>query len=483
MATKKNNNDKYRVRVVDLYEKETPYKEDDKYYANGANNDYPQLVYRSILNSPTGCKGVGLLQRFIAGAGIAGQDVIVDPKKGTLLSELRINIARDFAYQNGVFCHRSIKINFENEKTTYETAGVKVLPFQKCRVGKADDQENLGKIWYDDFDKNGAGKFSFAKKDKETKKYFYPFSDNPDVIRAQIVADAKLYVAEYNKNNKGKKLDIKDFTLQDMIKHYRGQVLYVNLTPEFIYPVSKFDSVINDMDTEFRISVFTNRQVRSGFLGKLMLLINSTDDEENDSLGDQVEEWLGVENTGDVVIAEMAERVEDMADLITQVKLESEYDEDKFAETPKRLRTTILGAADNAPEPLIFAGEGSAMFGNSGEQLREMQKFYQDQTKDTRMALEKTLRRLGYNVGIEPIIKEEVAVEAQDENAKAQATLRGSVGGVTGILQIQTSVSEGTTTLDAAIATLVHIYGFDSEVAAQIIGQPKIITTNTAAAT
>jgi len=61
------------------------------------------------------------------------------------------------------------------------------------------------------------------------------------------------------------------------------------------------------------------------------------------------------------------------------------------------------------------------------------------------------------------------------EQAKAQAQLKGSVGGVQGIVQIQTSVAQGLTSKEAAIATLVEIYGIDAETAAAIIGDPKTI--------
>lgn len=63
------------------------------------------------------------------------------------------------------------------------------------------------------------------------------------------------------------------------------------------------------------------------------------------------------------------------------------------------------------------------------------------------------------------------------EQAKAQAQLKGSVGGVQGIVQLQTSVAQGLTSKEAAIATLVEIYGIDAGTAAAIIGSPKPIKT------
>lgn len=56
------------------------------------------------------------------------------------------------------------------------------------------------------------------------------------------------------------------------------------------------------------------------------------------------------------------------------------------------------------------------------------------------------------------------------EQLDAQANLRGSVGGVQGILGIQESVKLGTTTPESAIATLIEIYGFNRDTAIKILG-------------
>jgi hypothetical protein len=56
------------------------------------------------------------------------------------------------------------------------------------------------------------------------------------------------------------------------------------------------------------------------------------------------------------------------------------------------------------------------------------------------------------------------------EQLDAQANLRGSVGGVQGILGIQASVKGGTTSAESAIETLIEIYGFTRETAIKILG-------------
>lgn len=59
---------------------------------------------------------------------------------------------------------------------------------------------------------------------------------------------------------------------------------------------------------------------------------------------------------------------------------------------------------------------------------------------------------------------------ATDKEAEARAQLKGSVGGVQGIIQIQTSVAQGLTDRSSAIALLELIYGFKKEEAIRLLG-------------
>lgn len=60
---------------------------------------------------------------------------------------------------------------------------------------------------------------------------------------------------------------------------------------------------------------------------------------------------------------------------------------------------------------------------------------------------------------------------------EASARLKGSVGGVQGILGIQESVSKGVTQYEAGVALLIEIYKYSDEVARRILGDPIDLTT------
>lgn len=70
------------------------------------------------------------------------------------------------------------------------------------------------------------------------------------------------------------------------------------------------------------------------------------------------------------------------------------------------------------------------------------------------------------------------AEQPSNIEAESKAKLKGSVGGVQGILEIQKSVSEGLTDYSAALAILDEIYGIDGEKAKKILGTPRIIKQN-----
>jgi DNA-directed RNA polymerase specialized sigma24 family protein len=64
---------------------------------------------------------------------------------------------------------------------------------------------------------------------------------------------------------------------------------------------------------------------------------------------------------------------------------------------------------------------------------------------------------------------------AETKRLESQATLKGSVGGVQALLQIQQSV-QGLTDVESAIVIISEIFGFSFELARQMLGTPKITT-------
>jgi hypothetical protein len=59
-----------------------------------------------------------------------------------------------------------------------------------------------------------------------------------------------------------------------------------------------------------------------------------------------------------------------------------------------------------------------------------------------------------------------------NKTLEAQASLKGSVGGVQSLLEVQNSYSQGITTYESAIAIFDLIFGFDRNQAIRLLGNP-----------
>jgi hypothetical protein len=266
---------------------------------------------------------------------------------------------------------------------------IEVLDYVVMAKSKEDDTSFPGKLYALKSEDDGG--FSSNIDDA---LWFYPYNSNPKVILKQMQNDCKL-----------KKID--NPTPQDLIRNYRGQVYYMNLTPKYVYALSLADAVYNDLDTEFRISTYNNTQTRSGFLGKTIFVKYAEEEEAADDFEDEAEKFLGSENSGTVLIVEVPQNtaIDDLEKAFVAKQLKAQFDDKLFESTIKNLRQNILGAFNNAPEPLVFAGTGS-LFGTSADTYTEMKKFYWEQNEYERSQLEQTLRMFGYDVNIVPIVKE-----------------------------------------------------------------------------
>jgi hypothetical protein len=80
-------------------------------------------------------------------------------------------------------------------------------------------------------------------------------------------------------------------------------------------------------------------------------------------------------------------------------------------------------------------------------------------------------QQMGYVVQPKTVVEE--STEEAPASTEEQAALRGSVGGVQGILSVQASVAAGTTTREAALSILTIIYGFTEEQAEALLGEPQ----------
>lgn len=380
---------KVRATLIELWKKITPFKEQDKVFWNGENNDYSEEIERALNNSPSGSRAVEMFSKFIYGSGI---DEKLNPKfeDGTLLSEVAKDVIDDVVKQNGAFIHVSygIDVNETTKEIIFLPKQPKSLIYHNCRVSSQDDERHEGMILYKIFNKNEE---SVTKKEKKSKKKYYPFNTNQEVIKAQINADAK--EAGYTDDNWSEK-----------IKHYRGQVMYLNLTPKFRYAISKFDSVFNDLDTEYRIGVYFNSSTRGGFLGKLAVLTQGLDEEVSENIKEDMQNWLGAEGSSDIYHLDV-ESIDNLDNVLKIINVPSQFNDKQFSVVQPSIRRNILGAANNLPEGLAFANEGT-LFAGSGESYIQMKNFYWEQCEWERQKIEDAFWKMGFIFNFKPFINE-----------------------------------------------------------------------------
>ncbi len=449
-----------RATNIELQSREISVSNDDsKIYLRDYDNLYNLRMEKVINNSPTGKRCANMMAKYIVGNGVDSNDIV--NSKGESINDIADLASNEISTQYGVFFYISwsLEVDFTELKPKFVKKDLRVLDSIPMVKSKTDDDGYPGKFYQLEF---VSKKETFKKVDKNTK-WFYPYNEDEKVILQQMKNDCQL---------KG----IKEPTPDDMVKNYRGQILYLNLTPKYHYALPPWDSVYDDMDTEHRIARYNNTQSRRGWLGKTVVKKFGGDDEEDKEFNDVLKENLGSENAADVMVVNIPEgATEDLSKAFVVDQLKPQFDDKLYESTKKSLRENIAGNFNNIPIDLLFS---SSTFFDGSEKYIEMKKFYWEQNEYERFKLEMTLSKLtGKDVKFLPIVNEEVLNKNEEARKKSQAELKGSVGGVTALLDIQKSVAEGTTDRYAAIEIIKEIFGIAEETASKMLGTPKVIET------
>lgn len=435
---------------------------------NGEDNLYPVLVENLIKASPTTKQCCDIYESFLGGSGFTAQ-LVEEPSENLLESnspeDLLFEIAPELAPQQGVFIHVGYN-------AAYEKTGFDVIPYDFCRIGKADDENYSGKILLnpDGWDKRA---------DKKKLEVYDTYNPIPEVIQAQVERDGGW-------------------------ENYKGQILYFQLSNEKgTYAESLVENCYMHSDTEANLGLHYNRMVRKGFKDAWVVRHKRFDSKDKQTSFEQnLKTVYGNEHTGGILL------VEDEFD--SEAKEESKFKFDfledktegaKYKHFEESTANYIRKAFKNVPPQIVDFVQGK--LGNtSGDDLRAAESLYNKATAKDRKKIERLFAELyrNYHIDINPTgdwsiglyslmedgtIEEDGADPANPEaptetrsaeeklNKEAQANLRGSVGGVTGVLSIQTSVSQEITDYDSGLTMLQEIFGFSEEVAKKILGTPK----------
>lgn len=445
---------------------------------NGEDNLKPLAIENLIDSSPTAFQCAWLYERFLGGAGFEVDLSKIDLGNDILPyspNDLLYDICEPSSRHQGVFILVGYNANFQKDH-------FKIIPYSLCRIGKKDSKDYSGRILVSP---NGWGK----SLKKEEIDVFDAYNPNPVVIAEQVKRDGGWHA-------------------------YKGQILFFKFSKKLDYPKSLIEPAYTFADTENKLGLYYNSTTKGGFEDTTFLRhrkFNSEKDKK-DFLAN-VKDVTGIEKSSRVLAVE--DDWDDEREKTGNFKfdtLPNTTKADKYAHFETSSANFIRKAFKNIPPQLVDYVAGK--LGNtSGEDLIKAQSVYnaiisRDQEKLELLFAELftnykdninpsgnwTIKQysllddgtVNYQQGVDitktagapqPLSEDQLA---QKEIRTAQATLRGSVGGVTTILAIQKSVAEKTTTFDSAVAMLENIFGYSQEVAKRMIGEPEIIEpTNT----
>ena len=337
----------------------------------GENNDYPQKVERIINSSITAKSVANIYAKFLTGSGFEEDinNVVVGKdsrgKDVTILRLLR-HISTQISIHSGFYVHTNMTL--EGKVTD-----VRPLPFKNCRFAEFDDLGYCSKVGvYDNWEKDPDNKKNGKTFDKTKIRWYHTFNNNDNVLASQI------------KELGG-------------IEKHKGQLYFGFIDDQYLYPLSPFDSVLMDCDTENQVSIYKNNLTRNGMTDKTIIrVVEPSNKEEEEELANQVRNWQGSE--GDNVLVLYDEIDPDSGELKTNGafkvdSIPSSINDKLFEGWQKELSNNIRKAVKALPSILIDYEENK-LGTTSGEAIIQAVNFYNSMTRDERSYLSECFNEL-----------------------------------------------------------------------------------------
>lgn len=313
-------------------------------------NKYPQRVNDILNDSGTAKSCLRLFSKFIMGGGAVDKTFYKTKVNDTGLTVDKL--IRKMARSLGKFEGFAIHVN-------YNGLGQKVdahfIPFEYCRLCPIDSEEHAGKVAiYDDW---GATK------------------------RKQFKKSELSYINIYNPNNVLK--EVEEAGGWDL---YKGQIFYYS--PEgFEYPLSPFDAVLEDCQTERNIKFFKNSTSSKNFLASHILVTGKNEDDDGgEGFVENLKAFQGGEGSGSLFWFEK-ENAEDKVELI---KVDIQNYDKLFEYTEGSARDAIVRQA-LIPPVLLMQTPGK--LGTSTE-IADAFDYYNGVVYDYRLIIEEALTEI-----------------------------------------------------------------------------------------
>ena len=455
-------------------------------------NSYPQRVQDIINSSGTGTLCTNIFGKFVYGQGFINEALAktVINRKRLTANKLLFKSGKAISKYNGFAIHVNYDANFKKTSFSY-------IPFQDVRFTTSDHKQHPEMIAvYDDWQK-----VKKAKIDEADVDYFNYYNPDPKVIQEEVDACGGWH-------------------------NYKGQIMYWSIDG-VEYPLAPSDSVLEDIQTDAHAKAFKFRNITTNFMASHFLKVQTFESEEQkQEFVNTLVSFQGADDASKIMVVEQDNEEE----LFELEKVDIQDIGDLYAFTEESARNNIIRAY-LIPPVLLLAVAGKL---GSSTEIIDATAFYNGVTDDYRTEVTAVFSELFndsiFVVGDDFDIKEveaetakakntpegkkaiieivdsstlsdkekravllnvygltnedvqslvpmaiapegvEVVEEVIDEGAKAKATLRGSVGGVTSILTIQTAVTNGSTSYESGLAILEIIFGLSNNDAKRVLG-------------
>ncbi len=342
----------------------------------GDNNDYPQRIERIVKSSPTAKSAADIYAKFLIGDGFNSDvnniKVGIDSRHKTVtVRDLLTQVCRSLAYYNGAYVHLNLTLD-------RKIKNAKHILFKNVRFAKMDDEGYTAKVgYYDNWEKDRSKKFR-----KEDIRWYNLFNLNDKAFASQV------------KEAGG-------------IEKYKGQVYFLFLDNEYLYPLSPFDSTHVDADTEYQLSLHKNNEIRNGFSKKTLFQVNEQlNEDEKTDLAEGIKQFMGSRGDKTLVIETESDEngniIENKAVKIDSI--ESNIDSKLYENWEKEISNKIRKSIYALPSVLIDYDE-SKLGTTSGEGIIQAVNFYNQMTKDDRAAISRMFEEIFKNSDNEILAK------------------------------------------------------------------------------
>lgn len=405
-------------------------------------NLYPNKIKSMAKRSQTCTTAIETEAKFTSGQGFTDEsynDIVINSEDATL-KDLLAHTSNELSTFKGVAIHF-------NYNQFGEIAEIHEMAFETLRINR-----ELTKIVYQRSWSNRISKINNPRVEYD------PF--DPDKVVEQM-------------NEVG-------------FDKYNGQVLYWIPKKNEIYTTCRFDHCLDDVQFEHESGLYKLRNIQNDYSsGYIMKYPKSIENElEKQNVKNEQNKSRGSNNAGALTtIPIMASDLEKLGSFKFIEEIPRTGIDKMFTKQNEETRFNIYAAFQQPP--ILNGISSNGMFNQ--ESFVDAFDFYNSITESGRKVIERIFESfLQYSIWeitdieIEPLDfqtnRDGISGEGEGDDDKlrkeAQAKLKGTVGGVDGILSIQEKVATGITQYDAGIEILTTIYGFDDEKARQILGKP-----------